>query len=155
MAMVLRLTFAAWLLVLAATSAWAEAEPPAQGIVRGTTERLLEELRNDSTLKRDTPRLFRMVNEVLLPHFDFERISRRVLGKYWKNATWEQKQQFVAQFQTLLVRTYAIALAEYQGHVVSYRPVRERSETEVSIRTELSQLTGPPHSNQLRDAPQG
>ena len=131
-----------WLVL--ATQAWAETESPAQALVRGTTDRVRDELKADSTLAGDRQRLFELVNAVILPHFDFERISRRVLGKYWKGANADQQSAFQNQFRILLVRTYAIALAEFRDQTISYLPYRERREGEISVRTDVVRSSGPP-----------
>ena len=135
---------AALCLFVFATSIAAETEPLAQMLVRDTTDRVRQELRDDSTLAADTQRLFELVNAVILPHFDFERISRRVLGRYWKGADSEQQTRFKNEFRILLLRTYAIALAEFRDQSIRYLPYRERREGEISVRTEVIPTSGPP-----------
>lgn len=80
----------------------------------------------------------------MLPHFDFERMSRYVLGKNWNVATPEQQKQFIAEFKTLLVRTYATALFEYTGQEIVYKPYRhEEGKNRAVIQTEIMQDDGP------------
>jgi phospholipid transport system substrate-binding protein len=52
--------------------------------------------------------------------FDFEAMSRRVLGKEWKNANAEQQQEFVKLFRALLSQTYLVAIEEYNDEEVEY-----------------------------------
>jgi phospholipid transport system substrate-binding protein len=86
-----------------------------------------------------------LTEEKILPHFDFERMSRIVLGRNWKNASKEQQAQFVSEFRTLLVRTYSSALAKYRNQNIVYKPMRAgAADTEVTVKTEIVQPGGPP-----------
>lgn len=119
-------------------------EPQEQ--VKLVAEQVLGTLeREGDALTQDPGRIYKLVDEVLLEHMDFERMSRWVLGKHWKSATPEQQTRFVGEFRRLLVRTYATALASYGGQQVRYLPQREGgSASEVTVRTEIRQPAGPP-----------
>ncbi len=133
------------LLPLALWVPFAHAESPLtpEEVIRNTTAEVVHRLEADPDLFEDTDRLYALVNDLILPKFDFDRISRRVLGKYWKRASGEQRRHFVSEFQTLLVKTYAVALASYETEGIVYGPHRPRSETEISIRTEITREGGP------------
>jgi phospholipid transport system substrate-binding protein len=47
--------------------------------------------------------------------FDVPGIGRFVLGRYWRIATPEQRQEFLGLFQEYVVRAYAVRLGEYGG----------------------------------------
>lgn len=125
--------------------AWANAAMPPDELVRETTKKVLSELTtNRAALEKDNNRLYELVDEIVLPHFDFERMSRYVLGQNWDVATPEQQTQFVAEFKTLLVRTYATALFEYTGQEIVYKPFRqEDGKKKAVIQTEIKQTDGP------------
>lgn len=125
--------------LLASAVAWAAQAP--QELVQQTTEKMLNTLRTErQVVERQPERIYDLVNQTVLPHFDFERMSSWVLGKHWRSATPEQRQQFVQQFRTLLVRTYAKSLAGYTDQKISYLPMRPSSqENEVKVRTEVTQ----------------
>ena len=131
-------------LIFCPLHAAASAEPPAQVVVRNTTEKVFATLRADREgFLNDKIRLYTLVDETIFPHFDFMRMSRRVLGKYWKKASPEQQMAFVDQFQHLLLRTYATALAQYTDEVIKFLPLKQRKrENEVSVRTEVTQSGG-------------
>jgi len=79
-----------------------------------------------------------LVHELILPHFDFVRISQWVLGKYWRTANPQQRARFIEEFRTLLVRTYAMALLEYADRPIKYLPVHaDPQEETVTIKTEV------------------
>ena len=112
---------------------------PAQNLVKQVTSGIIEELRSRREALQDNPQaMHELVDRHLLPYFDFERMSRRVLGKRWKKATPEQQARFVSAFQTLLVRTYATLLDEYNGQAVTYLdPVPRKRDDEIIIPVRL------------------
>ncbi len=118
----------------------------AEGLVRMTTEQMLAVLRAEREfLKAHPDRIYYLVHRIVLPHFDFDRMSRWVLGKYWRSATRGQRSRFVGQFRTLLVRTYATALLAYSDERVEILPVRTRGQvTRTTVRTEIRRSGGIP-----------
>ena len=131
------------LLVISAPFARADSSLAAEEVIRTTTAEVVGRLESNPELSEDPGRLYQMVQDVVLPRFDFERISKRVLGKYWRRASEEQRRRFVAEFQTLLIKTYAIAIAAYDHAGIVYGPSRTKSDNETSIRTEIRRDSGP------------
>ena len=119
----------------------------AQQLVQRVTSTIIDELttRRDA-LESDPRAVYELVDRLILPHFDFERMSRRVLGKKgWKKATPEQRTRFVAAFRTLLVRTYAVMLNEYRGQSLTWRdPVPRRKDDEIVIPVTIELAGGEP-----------
>ena len=48
-------------------------------------------------------------------NFDVSSISRFVLGKYWKQASLDQKKNFIKAFRNYIVKTYSSRFNEYSG----------------------------------------
>jgi len=48
-------------------------------------------------------------------NFDVPSISRFVLGKYWKQASIDQKKKFIKSFRNYIVKTYSSRFNEYSG----------------------------------------
>ena len=113
-------------------------------LVRQTTDRMLALLnKNRSTIEADRSSLYGFVDEVVLPHFDFNRMAQWVLGKYWRTASKEQRQRFVEQFRNLLVRTYGTLLLDYSGQTIDYLPTRAGAEGDVAnVRTQIIDKDG-------------
>ena len=89
--------------------------------------------------------MYELVAEIVLPYFDFRRMSQWVLGRNWRTATAQQRERFVEQFRLLLVRTYGRALSEYADEKVIYLPFDAGSEADrVTVRTEIEQPGGAP-----------
>lgn len=52
-------------------------------LVQQTTDKVLTQLtENRDALDQDPERLYQMVHEIVLPHFDFKLMSRCVLGQH-------------------------------------------------------------------------
>jgi phospholipid transport system substrate-binding protein len=138
--------FILWLALLLPAAHVQAAQTPPDELVRVTTEEILRLLRaNRELYKRDTSALYAMVDKEVLPHFDFERMSQWVLGRYWRTATPEQRERFVTEFRDLLVRTYATALLNYRDEKVVYLPFTGKpDDKQVIVRTEIKQSSGAP-----------
>ena len=94
---------------LFALSAWAQEAPDA--LVKRITEEVLQIVRTDKNLLNgDTQRAIELVDQKVLPHFNFNRMTALAVGKDWRKATPEQQQKLSQEFKTLLVRTYSNAL---------------------------------------------
>lgn len=118
---------------------------PPDVLVKQTTEEVLAALKaRQDEIQEDPQVVFEIVRKVVLPHFDFPLISRFVLGRHWQQATPAQRQRFMEEFRTLLIRTYGISLAEYSGQQVTYLPMKSDPESgRVVVRTEIQQAEGP------------
>lgn len=127
------------LLFLASGSVAATVVDPMQ-LVRQTSEQVLAEVKGRKQELTESPgKIYGLVEEIVLPRFDFERMSMLVLGKHWRTASPEQRTQFVLQFRELLVRTYATALLSYSDQEIRYLPVRQIDDAqEVTINTEVA-----------------
>lgn len=121
------------------------ASHPAEQLVHETTEKVLARLKVDSEkLKADSDLIYPLVEDLVLPHFDFLKMSQWVLGKNWRQADVAQREQFTNEFRTLLVRTYAKALLEYTDQNMRYLPFHADDDSKkVLVKTEIEQAGGP------------
>jgi phospholipid transport system substrate-binding protein len=131
--------------LLLATAAIAEDVAP-DVLVKNTANDVLEIIKKDKDIQSgDMRKISALAEEKILPHFDFERMSRMVLGKHWGKATKEQQQQFINEFRSLLIRTYASALTKYRNQNIEYKPFRAQpGETDVTVKTQIVQPGGQP-----------
>jgi len=63
----------------------------------------------------------------LQPLVDFERISRNVMGKHYKDANKKQIEKFNGVFKTSLLRTYSKTLAEFKDEEIIVSPETKKS----------------------------
>ena len=129
------------LLCLTVAPASAGDPHPALALVKQTTDQMLTRLRADRDKLKQNPELVnQLVEEVVLPHFDFETISASVLGKYWKRLDADQQRRFRDAFKLLLLRTYANALVDNMDRKIEFEPVRAPPDaTDVTVRTSIPQ----------------
>lgn len=118
---------------------------PATAVVRTTASEVLNRLHADPTATSANPqRLYAIAEEVVLPHFDFVRMSQRVLGKHWRSADPAQRERFVGEFKTLLVRTYATAVSDYRDAQLSFQPARALGTDVWRVRSNVDRGSGAP-----------
>ena len=126
-----------FILCFSVSIAWA-ATP--DEVVKETAEGVISHIEsNRSILEANPEKIYDMVNELVIPRFDFISMSKWVLGKHWKTASETQRLEFIAQFKALLVRTYARALLEYSGQNIKYYPVEQNPQSNLAVvKTELT-----------------
>jgi len=127
-------------LMTLATGASAFAAPDeATDLVKRTSERMLSTLQARRTeVDRDPSLIYGMIDTILAPHFDFERITQGALGQHWRQASPEQQRKLVDGFKQVLVRTYARSLLSYSGQEIRYLPLKPGSKSNtVTVSTEV------------------
>ncbi len=133
-------TAAAWLALSAGlpmTAAAAEETPDA--LVKRVSADVLETIRKDPSLKSgDVARIGALVDKMVMPHVNFQRMTAAAVGPQWRQATPEQKQRLQAEFKALLIRTYAGAVAQVNDQTVVVKPMRAAAgDKDVLVRTEV------------------
>jgi phospholipid transport system substrate-binding protein len=123
------------------------AESTPDTLVANATQEILALLKEKKALyQSDKKNLYQMVDEKILPYFDFRKMSQWVLGIHWRQATDAQRDQFTAQFRQLLVRTYATALLKYTDQEIIMLPFAGKADDKIVIvKTEVKQSSGEPN----------
>ncbi len=113
------------LAVLLMLSTWAFAGSPT-AMLQSVANRMLAQLhKNKSQLRRNPALIHRIVNSVLVPHIDVNRMAGMVVGRqYWYSASPSMRRTFVKQFKQVVVNTYSNALASYNDDKVIVYPLR-------------------------------
>lgn len=126
-----------------ASPVWADVSPEA--VLQATSEKLIAALNeNQDRIATDRGVLYHIVNDIVLPGFDFEAMSQLAMGLSWRSATQAQRDEFVAQFRDLLVNTYAIALTHYSNQRVKIFPIQMAPGARiVTAKTEISRPDAP------------
>ena len=111
----------------------------ATALVKRTTERMLSTLQaRRAEVDRNPSLIYGMIDSIVAPHFDFERITQGALGQYWREADTAQQRELVNGFKQVLVRTYARSLLKYDGEEIRYLPVKPGSKSgRVTVSTEV------------------
>ncbi len=129
-----------FLLILCFVIGVAKAVTSPDDVVKATAEGVLSHIENNrSVLEKNPGKIYEMVDQLIIPRFDFISMSKWVLGKHWKQASEAQRSEFITQFKALLVRTYARALLEYSGQEIKYFPVEQNPKSNIAVvKTELT-----------------
>ena len=132
------LRFAAALL-LAAVALPALAQEAPDALVKRTSAEVLQVVRTDPKVAAgDKQRIREVIETMLLPNFDFEKMTALAMGRNWNKATPEQQKALIEQFRTLLVRTYSGALSQYKDQTIDFKPMRaDPAATDVVVRSEV------------------
>ncbi len=125
--------------LLAGTSLLHAAETSPEDLVQKVSTEVIDAVKADKAIQAgDFKKIITLVDEKILPHLNFQRMTSSAVGRYWRQATPEQQKRLQEEFKTLLVRTYAGALTQVKDHNVVMRPMRSKPEdTEVVVRTQI------------------
>ncbi|UGQ46525.1 MlaC/ttg2D family ABC transporter substrate-binding protein [Massilia endophytica] len=141
------IAFATMAFVLAAPGAQAQSANEAPDVlVKRISSEVLETAKNDKEIQAgNTKRVMDLVETKILPYVDFERMTQLAAGRYWREATPEQKRALSAEFRTLLIFTYSGALSQVKNQTVEFKPLRaDPADTEVEVRSQVNQPRGEP-----------
>ena len=122
---------------MAGVSAQTHERPEA--LIERLSKELIDLLQNDPELRTgNIARVNQLVDERLMPHVNFTRMTASSVGRFWRQATPEQRQRLQDEFKMLLIRTYSGALTHFNNQTVAMRPSRYRpDDREVTIRSEI------------------
>ena len=85
------------------------AETSPDELVKSVTNDVLTIVRQDKDIQSgNTSKAVDLVEEKVLPHFNFRRMTILAVGRDWRSATPDQQAMLVDSFKTLLVRTYSM-----------------------------------------------
>lgn len=128
----------AFMTYTAAGSAMAQAQSP-DALVKQTVTDVMAAAKSDPNIQKgDLNSITRLVEQKIMPHADFTKTTQLASGAAWRQATPEQKKQLTEQFKTLLLRTYAGAIAQIRDQTVEYKPFRgQPSDTDAVVYTSV------------------
>ncbi len=131
-------TVAVMAFTLVGTTARAEDEMP-DALIKRLSADVLETIKNDKAIRAgDMAKVIALVDSRIMPNVNFQRMTASAVGPAWRQATPEQQKRLQEEFKTLLVRTYAGALAQVTDQTITMRPLRAAPEDkEVLVRSEI------------------
>jgi phospholipid transport system substrate-binding protein len=134
-------TIATLIAVLALGAAQAQELMPPDVLVKNVTLEVVDLIAKDKEIRGgNRAKLISLINDKVLPHFNFTSMAALAMGQSWNKATPEQKKRVTEEFKTLLVRTYASALAAYSDQKFDFRPLRAKpTDTDVTVNVRVLQ----------------
>lgn len=114
-------------------------------LLERTSQQVIKILKKDhELLKKDPARVYKLIDDYILPHLDEVTMAKLALGKNWRKATREQKLAFIQEFRNLLVRTYSKSLVEFSDQQINFFPVKlPAGAKKASVKAEVIQPGGP------------
>jgi phospholipid transport system substrate-binding protein len=112
-------------LVTAQVTAQVDNSDP-RAVIESSAQKMLRALdKNRDEYRRDTKKVHRLVDEILLPNFDTEYAAKRILGRqHWGKASSQQRERFVKAFYQALLQTYGDALIDFTADRLVVLPFR-------------------------------
>jgi phospholipid transport system substrate-binding protein len=125
---------------LAAGPATAQPAAP-DAMVKTVTLEVVDLIAKDKEIRAgNRAKLVGLIEEKVLPHFNFTAMTALAVGQNWRKASAQQKTRLAEEFRTLLVRTYASALAAYSEQKFDFRPLRAKpTDTDVTVQVRVLQ----------------
>ena len=137
----------------AATNAAPAGEAP-DALVKRISLEVIEAAKNDKEIQAGNQRrVMDLVESKILPHVDAPRMTMLATGRFWRDATPQQKQKLTTEFRTLLVYTYSGALSQIKNETIEFRPMRANpADTDVEVRSQVNMARGEPTTLNYRVA---
>lgn len=111
-------------LAMAGGPAAASADPA--GFVKDMATRAIGVLKD--TAGGDARKREAEFRSIFRDNFDIPEIGKFVLGIHWRNASAEQRSEYLKEFETYVVRTYAERLSEYSGEQLEVGRVQSQGD---------------------------
>jgi phospholipid transport system substrate-binding protein len=110
-------------------------------LVKSVTMEVIDLIAKDKEIQAGSrAKLIELIEAKVLPHFNFAAMTALAMGQSWNKANAEQKKRLIEEFRTLLVRTYASALAAFAGQRFDFRPLRAKpTDTDVTVNVRVVQ----------------
>ena len=136
--MLSRRTFFLSSLAVGLIPASAKAEASAEA-VQGASQ-FIQWLAQQATLETREAEFRRLLSQGFAMPF----IGRFVLGRYWRTATPEQREDYQALFAEYILRTYSSRLGGYAGETFSVTGARPAGKQDILVATRIDRPSGPP-----------
>lgn len=123
-----------------------------QPLLEKRIHELLVQLRDNSdAIRKDQAVAYRISDELIVPIIDFPRVARLVIGKYWRDASEQQREQLTREIRDLLVRSYVAAMSSYiddlvsQSNMIDFQPSHyQPGDRKASVRANIALGGRPP-----------
>jgi phospholipid transport system substrate-binding protein len=115
-----------WALGLSFTSTAVLAADEAPDVfVKRISNETLDAVRFDKSIKGgDINKIMQLVDNKLMQHVNFRRMTALATGPGWRKATPEQQERLQEEFKLLLIRTYSGALSQINDQSIEVKPLR-------------------------------
>jgi phospholipid transport system substrate-binding protein len=128
------------LLLFLVPSALYAAQAAPDVLLRNVTSDVVASLKQDKDLADDPAKLQGLIEDKIVPAFDFSLMTQLAMGRNWRQTSVAQQSQLTAEFKAMLIRTYMSMLANYRDPAITYRPLRYvPGDTDAIVQSEVKQ----------------
>jgi phospholipid transport system substrate-binding protein len=129
-----------------AMSAPSMAQEAPDKMIRRITEEVMTAVQENRKVQSGDRRAIQsIIEEKILPNLDFERTTALAAGRYWREATPDQKQRLETEFRKLLIYTYSGAMSQLNDQKIEYEPFRaDPADTDVEVFAHTVNTRGEP-----------
>jgi phospholipid transport system substrate-binding protein len=115
-------------------------------LVKRISNDVIETAKADKDIQSgNQAKVMALVDAKILPYVDFQRMTALAAGRFWRDATPDQKTRLSNEFRTLLIHTYSGALSQIKNETVEFKPMRaDPADTEVEVRSQVNVARGEP-----------
>lgn len=115
-----------------------------QSFIKNIAERGIGFLENHELSEEKRKKEFRIMLE---ESFDMKTIGRFALGKYWRQATKKQKQEYLKLFENMIVNVYSRRFGDYNGEKFEVTGAqKQESNDDVIVSSQIIPNSGTPIS---------
>jgi phospholipid transport system substrate-binding protein len=134
-----KLISVATLMLSLVTAGPAVADTSADVLVRQISVEVIDTAKADKAIQAgDLTRILALVESKVMPHVNFEVVTRSAVGPQWRGATPEQRAKLQAEFKILLIRVYSGALSQLRDQTVEVtKTLPVSGSTQVVVQTEV------------------
>ena len=101
------------------------ADEAPDAFVKRISNETLDAVRSDKSIKGgDINKIMQLVDNKLMQHVNFRRMTALATGPGWRKATPEQQERLQEEFKLLLIRTYSGALSQINEQTIEVKPLR-------------------------------
>jgi len=106
-------------------------------VVRAAADELEAGLKGrKEILADDRDALYELIDQILLPRFDRRYAAQLVLGRHWRNASDEERTEFIDAFYGSLLRKYSDGVLEFDQSSLEILPFRgDDSKKRATVKT--------------------
>ncbi|MDP6705020.1 MAG: ABC transporter substrate-binding protein [Alphaproteobacteria bacterium] len=128
---------------------WPLAAWPASVIEPGQASAFIEKLGNEAINALAPSDVDRKVREARFQNlldkgFAIKAIAKFVLGRHWRKADESQREQYLAVFEQLIVKSYTLRFEKYAGETFRVKSERADGKRGRMVETEIAREGAPP-----------
>ncbi|MGF1644368.1 MAG: phospholipid-binding protein MlaC [Thiotrichales bacterium] len=125
----------------------AQAEERPDKLLQSRAQEVFDTLQaGGDAFRGDFGKVYELAERLIFPLVDFEAMGKLTLSRHWRQASEQQRSDFINTYKELLVRTYTKSLREYANVNIVFYPERTKYQDEYAmVYSDFVQGSGKPN----------